>query len=67
MECTKQQLINALVAEYEYFCHDDFDPDEDVTPEDYEEMLQEMSYAELIEEASLDEEYTLKEYLEKWS
>lgn len=62
----KFKLINALVAEYEYLCHDDFDPDVDVTPEEYLEMLKEMSYDELIEEASLDEEYTLEDYLGTW-
>jgi len=62
----KFKLINALVAEYEYLCHDDFDPDEDVTPQEYLEMLKEMSYDELIEEASLDEEYALEDYLGTW-
>ena len=63
----KQQLINALAAEYEYLCHDDFDPDEDPTPEEYKEMLMQMSYDELIEEASIDEHFTLDEYLNTWT
>jgi len=63
----KQQLINALVAEYEYLCHDDFDPDKDATPEEYLEMVKEMSYDELIEEANLDEDFTLEEYLNTWT
>jgi len=63
----KFKLINALAAEYKYLCHDDFDPDVDVTPEEYLEMLREMPYDELIEEASLDEEYTLEDYLGTWS
>ena len=62
----KFKLINALVAEYEYLCHDDFDPDEDVSPQEYLETLREMTYDELIEEASLDEEYTLEDYLGTW-
>ena len=62
----KFKLINALVAEYEYLCHDDFDPDEDVSPQEYLETLREMTYDELIEEASLDEEYTLEDYLATW-
>jgi hypothetical protein len=62
----KFKLINALVAEYEYLCHDDFDPDEDPTPQEYHEMLIEMSYDELIEEASLDESFTLEDYLGTW-
>ena len=63
----KFKLINALASEYEYLCHDDFDPDEDPTPEEYKEMLMQMSYDELIEEASIDEHFTLEEYLEVWS
>ena len=63
----KEQLIEALYREYEYLCHDDFDPDEDPTPEEYLKMLKEMSYDELIEEANVDEEYTLEAYLETWT
>ena len=63
----KFKLINALVAEYQYLCHDDFDPDEDLTPEEYLEMLRKMSYDELIEEANVDEDFTVKDYLETWA
>ena len=59
----KQQLIEALYREYEYLCHDDFDPDEDPTPKEYLEMLKEMSYDELLEEASSDD---IDEYIEAW-
>ena len=47
MNYTRAQLINALVAEWEYLCHDDFDPEEDQTPEEYREDLIEMSIEEL--------------------
>ena len=63
----KFKLINALCKEYEFLCHDDFDPDEDLTPQEYHEMLIEMSYDELIEEASIDEHFTLEEYLNTWA
>jgi hypothetical protein len=59
----KQQLIEALYLEYVYLCHDDFDPDEDPTPEEYLEMLKEMSYDELVEETSSDD---IDEYIEAW-
>ena len=62
----KLKLINALSAEYKYLCHDDFDPDVDTTPEEYNKMLRKMSYDELIEEASIGEEYTLEDYLGTW-
>ena len=29
MNYTKEQLVDALVAEWEYLCHDDPDPDRD--------------------------------------
>ena len=64
---TKEQLINALVREYEFLCHDDFDPDEDPTPEEYLEMIKTLSYDELILETSTDEEYTLEQYIKTWS
>jgi len=67
MSPTKENLIEALYNEYVFLCHDDFDPDEDPTPEEYLEMLKEMTYDELIEETSTDEHYSLKEYLEHWA
>ena len=63
MTYTKDQLIEALYNEYVYLCHDDFDPDNDATPEEYLEMLKEMSYDELVEETQTDEEFTLDEFV----
>jgi hypothetical protein len=67
MNPTKEKLIEALVNEYEFLCHDDFDPDNDPTPEEYLVILQRMSVDELIEETSTGEDYSLKEYLEHWA
>jgi len=66
MNLTKEQLIDALYNEYVFLCHDDFDPDEDPTPEEYLEMIKEMTYDELVVEASIDEEFTLDEYMRTW-
>ena len=66
MTVSKEQLIDALYNEYVFLCHDDFDPDEDATPEEYLEMLKEMSYDELVEETGTDENFTLMEYIEAW-
>ena len=63
MKYTKAQLIDALVAEWEYLCHDDYDPD-DQTPEEYREDLIEMTIEQLIEETCTGEGYTLDEYME---
>ena len=63
---SKEQLIDALYQEYVFLCHDDFDPDEDPTPEEYLEMLKEMSYDELIVETSTDDIYHLGEFMKTW-
>ena len=63
MNYTKAQLIDALVAEWEYLCHDDYDP-EDQTPEEYREDLIEMTIEQLVEETSTGEGYTLDEFME---
>ena len=65
MKYTKAQLIDALVAEWEYLCHDDYDP-EDQTPEEYREELQNYTLEELIEETSTGEGYTLDEWMKNW-
>ena len=61
------ELIEALYNEYVFLCHDDFDPDEDPTPEEYLEMLKEMTYDELVKETMTDEIFTMKEYLSAWA
>ena len=66
MKYSRSDLINALVAEWEYLCHEDFDPDEDQTPEEYREELQDYSYEQLVEETSTGEGYTLKQFMENW-
>ena len=66
MKYTRSDLINALVAEWEYLCHEDFDPDEDQTPEEYREELQDYSYEQLVEETSTGEGYTLEQFMENW-
>ena len=65
MNYTRAQLINALVAEWVYLCHDDYDPD-DLTPEQYREELQNYSLEELVEETSTGEGYTLDEWMKNW-
>ena len=67
MNYTQEQLIEALYNEYVWLCHDDFDPDEDMQPEEYLEMIKEMSYDELVKETSTDENYPLDEFMTNWS
>ena len=67
MAYQKQQLIQALVNEYEYLCHDDFDPDVDPTPEQYLDSIKDLSYDELVEETQTDEHFTLDEFIKAYS
>ena len=67
MAYQKQQLIQALVKEYEYLCHDDFDPDVDPTPEEYLDSIKDLSYDELVEEAQVDDHFTLDNFMEAYS
>ena len=67
MTVSKEQLIDALYNEYVFLCHDDFDPDEDATPEEYLEMLKEMSYNQLIEETQTDDIFTIDEFMNAWA
>ena len=67
MTYTRDQLITALVAEYEFLCHDDFDPDVDMSPSEYLTQLQSMSLDDLIAETSTDDIYTLDEFMHNHS
>ena len=54
------------MAEWEYLCHDDPDPD-DLSPEDYRKEMQELTIEELIEETDTDDiGLTLAEYMETY-
>ena len=67
MNPSKEQLIDALYNEYVFLCHDDFDPDEDATPEEYLEMLKEMTYDELVEETGTDVLFSMYEFMSAWA
>ena len=60
---SKEQLIDALVHEWDYLCHDDYDPDDD-TPEEYRLKLELLTVEELVEETSTGEGYTLDEFMD---
>jgi hypothetical protein len=64
---TRQQLIDALVAEYDYLCHDDYDPDVDMSSDEYLAYLDSLSVEQLIDETCCDETYTLDEYMHNHS
>ncbi len=60
---TRVQLIDALSHEYDYLCHDDFDPDVDMSPTDYRASLDVLSYDQLVAETTTDDIYTLDEFI----
>lgn len=66
MTYTNQQLIDALVAEWEFLIHDDFDPALDPTPEEYREIISDLTYDELVEETQTDDTFTLDEFMRAW-
>ena len=66
MTYTDDQIREALANEYEFLCHDDFDPDEDMTEEQYDQFLAKMNRQELMNEAQLDEYYTLNDFMRSW-
>ena len=65
MTYTKQQLVDALVREWEYLCHDD-PQDDDATPEEYRADMETMTLEELIEETGTDEGFTLDQFMEAY-
>ena len=49
---TREQLINALNKEYEFLCHDNFDPDVDCPPAKLLESLLKQTIEELRDEVA---------------
>ena len=47
MSYARKKLIDALVSEWEYLCHDDPDPS-DASPEEYRKDLEGLTLEELI-------------------
>ena len=67
MKYTAEQLRYALEREYEYLCHDDFNPEEDMNQEQYREYLLPLTVEQLLSEAAVDDEhYTLDFFMEAW-
>ena len=60
---TRVQLIDALSHEYDYLCHDDFDPDNDMSSSEYRDYLDSLSYDQLIADTDTDDGYTLDEFI----
>ena len=66
MTYTRSQLITALTAEYAYLCHDDFDPDVDMSPAEHLSYLQSLSLNDLIADTDTDDEFTLDDFMTRY-
>ena len=66
MTYTRSQLISALHSEYEFLCHDDFDPDVDMSESEHLEYLNSLTLEQLIDETTTDDEYTLDDFMRNW-
>ena len=60
---TREQLIDALSHEYDYLCHDDYDPDNDMSSSEYRDYLDSLSYDQLVADTDTDDGYTLDEFI----
>ena len=60
---TRAQLIDALSNEYDYLCHDDYDPDNDMSVSEYRDYLDSLSYDQLVADTDTDDGYTLDEFI----
>ena len=66
MNYTRQQLIDALCREYDYVIHDDYNPDKDLTPEEYRLAMECLSDEDLVAETGVDKEFTIDEFMEAY-
>ena len=64
---SREQLIDALQCEYAYLCHDDYDAEIDLPLDEHLTMLKSMSHADLINETSTDDVYTLAQFMNAYS
>lgn len=60
MQYTRDQLISALSTEYDTLCQEDFDPDVDMSSDDYRQFLDALPTDQLIDETCCDD---LDEYM----
>jgi hypothetical protein len=66
MNYTKEQLVDALCAEWEYLCPDDFDPEVELDASEYRIEMEKLTAEQLIRETGTDEYFTLDEYMGRY-
>ncbi len=65
MSHTRAQLITALSNEYAYLCAESPD-DDDMTRAEYLDHLHDLTDAELIAEATVDDVFTVDEFIHNY-
>ena len=63
---TDDSIRTALINEYEFLCHEDFNPDEDMTVAEYTAHVATLNRDELIRDACIDEFFSLEEFIESY-
>ena len=63
---TNQQLVEAISKEYDFYCLEDFNPEEDLSSEEMRTYLMGLTYEQLVNETSTGEMFTLEEFMTTW-
>jgi hypothetical protein len=64
---SKEQLIDALYAQFVQLCEDNDSGELDNTEEGYLGYLKILTHEQLVYETGCDEEFTLDEFMHAWS
>jgi hypothetical protein len=63
---TDDAIRVALINEYEFLCHEDFNPDEDMTIAEYSTHVATLNREQLVHETCTDEFYSLEEFIDSY-
>ena len=64
MNYKREQLIEALCDEYAHLCEDDFNEEEDNSPEKYRACVEKLTIEELIQLTTTGKDFTLGEFVD---
>ena len=64
MNYKREQLIEALCDEYAHLCEDDFNEEEDNSPEKYRASVEKLTVEELIQLTTTGKDFTLGEFVD---
>ena len=64
MNYTREQLIEALCDEYAHLCEDNFNEEEDNSPEKYRASVEKLTVEELIQLTTTGKAFTLDAFMD---